>query len=425
MLSAGVVVGILAALAVSTNARAGSGVRITAGPAAESVIRTSAPVFRFSSPEGGARFRCRLDQGQSFTCKPPLRLRALTDGWHRLRVSAVDQDGIELSVVKRRFRVDTVPPKSRIGTAPRRLIRTIERTVRAVVGFRGRHGAKRFECRLDRAGWSPCRPPFRRRVGPGRHRFAVRAIDAAGNVERHPVIRRWRVRRWEPGLRSARRYARRRAGPVSFAVDVGWRRQGFRMALRARSASTIKTVLMVAYLNRRKVRHRRLTRSERGRLGVMIRHSDNGAATAVRDRVGARGIKRLARRAGMKDFRYSPIWGICRVSARDYARLMRRLPDLLPRRHRRFALRQLAGITRSQRWGVGRIRIRGWGRYFKGGWGISDGGHGGVVSHQMLLLKRGRWRIGVAILTQGNPSVGYGNGTLRGVARRLLRGLPH
>jgi len=126
----------------------------------------------------------------------------------------------------------------------------------------------------------------------------------------------------------------------------------------------------------------------------------------------------------MTAFGYSPIWGTCLVSAGDYARFMRRLPGVLPQRHRRFAFRQLASITPSQRWGIARVRTRGWRLYFKGGWGISDGGHGGVVSHQMGLLRRGRLRIGIAILTEGNPSVEYGNETLRGVARRLLRRLP-
>jgi len=127
-------------------------------------------------------------------------------------------------------------------------------------------------------------------------------------------------------------------GPVSFPADVGWRRQSFRGGLRARSASTVKTVLMMAYLRRREVRRRGLTGSEKGLLGAMIRRSDNGAVSTIRDRVGARAIIRLARRTGMTDFIYGPIWGICRVSARGYARFMRLLPGPVPRRHRRRAV---------------------------------------------------------------------------------------
>ena len=47
-------------------------------------------------------------------------------------------------------------------------------------------------------------------------------------------------------------------------------------------------MLLVAYLDRRGVRHRALRPSERGLLGPMIRVSDNDAASAIYARVGER-----------------------------------------------------------------------------------------------------------------------------------------
>ena len=41
----------------------------------------------------------------------------------------------------------------------------------------------------------------------------------------------------------------------------------------------------------------------------------------------------------------------------------------------------------------------------------------------MAQLRRGDLRVSVAIMTTGNPSHEYGNATLEGVAKRLLRGL--
>jgi hypothetical protein len=50
------------------------------------------------------------------------------------------------------------------------------------------------------------------------------------------------------------------------------------------------------------------------------------------------------------------------------------------------------------------------------------------VDHQVALLTRGSERVSLAILTYADGSHAYGKETLRGVAKRLLRGLhtaPH
>ena len=177
-------------------------------------------------------------------------------------------------------------------------------------------------------------------------------------------------------------------------------------------------MLMVAYLRRGSVDDRRLRASDRALLGPMIRSSDNGAATQVRNIVGEAGLRRLARKAGMRSFGYRPVWGQTRIGAADQARFMYRLERYLPRRHERYARRLLASIVPSQRWGVARARPTGWTLRFKGGWGI-----GRNVNHQVAFLERRHCRVSVAILTEGSPSHEYGTRTLKGVAVRLFRGL--
>jgi hypothetical protein len=98
---------------------------------------------------------------------------------------------------------------------------------------------------------------------------------------------------------------------------------------------------------------------------------------------------------------------------------MLRVDRLTPGQHRAYALRLLRTIVRRQRWGIAKVAPRGWRLYFKGGWGSGTG----RVDHQVALLMRGRHRVAVAITTTDNGSHAAGKATLRGVARRLLRGL--
>jgi beta-lactamase class A len=226
---------------------------------------------------------------------------------------------------------------------------------------------------------------------------------------------------WQPGVAAAKRYARGRAGEIGFAViGLDGRQHGLHRRLTAPAASIFKVMLLAAYLRRPEVRHSQLDRTDRRLLGPMIRVSDSVAATRVRDIVGVPAIERLADRARMRAFRYNPVWGLSRIDASDQARFMYHLGRYIPRRHRRYARRLLSTIVPSQRWGIGRVRPRGWKLYFKGGWATGTG----RVDHQVALLERKGHRVSIAILTQFDPSHHYGKKTLEGVSRRLLRDLP-
>ena len=224
---------------------------------------------------------------------------------------------------------------------------------------------------------------------------------------------------WPRRMKGAVRFARRRAGSVSFAVvDERGRIHGFHRGRRYSSASVVKAMLLVAYLRKGGVRGRRLHGSERATLGPMIRRSDNGAATTIHNNVGNSGLRRLARRAGMRRFIPSSTWGGSQITARDQARFFFRIRGLVPARHRPYALGLLRRIVPGQRWGVPPGRPKGWRVHFKGGWYPS----GGWRVHQAALLRRGNRRLAIAVLTEGDPSLGYGAGTITGVTRRLLRG---
>ena len=225
---------------------------------------------------------------------------------------------------------------------------------------------------------------------------------------------------WHPGMKAAREYVKQRGGNVSFAVRTERRLYGHRAGRVVPAASVLKAMLMVSYLNRRDVRDRPLRDRDLRLLRPMIRRSDNATASYIRNLVGNRGLRRLARRAGMRNF--TPVahpWGLSRINAADQTRFFLHIERYIPKRHRWRALRLLSRIVPSQRWGIGKVEPRGWSLHFKGGWGSGTG----AVDHQVALLRRGRYRVAVAVLTTANGSHAYGKATLRGVFRRLLRGI--
>jgi beta-lactamase class A len=229
----------------------------------------------------------------------------------------------------------------------------------------------------------------------------------------------FKPRPWSPHVHAAARYAAARQGTVSFAVRTDRRVWGRDARRAVPSASVLKAMLLVAYLRAADVRGRPLRRADRALLVPMVRWSDNVAATRVRNIVGDVGLVALARRAGMSRFRPAAIWGLSSIDAADQTRFFLHLDSLVPRRHRRTALGLLGSIVRAQRWGIARVRPPGWALYFKGGWGSGSG----AVDHQVALLRRGRRRLSVAIMTTSSPGHAYAEQTLKGVAARLLRGL--
>jgi Beta-lactamase enzyme family len=223
---------------------------------------------------------------------------------------------------------------------------------------------------------------------------------------------------WSERKQSAARYVERRAGIESFVLmdDRGILRS-YRGRMVVPSASMLKAMLLVAYLNRSSVRRRALTDFDRDLLRPMIRWSDNATATRVLGLVGSTALYRMANRAKFVHFRLRSPWGLTEITARDFARFFYRIDRRVPRRHRAYALRLLNTIVPSQRWGIAPERPPGWKIHFKGGWGSGTG----WVTHQAALLRKDGRRISLAVFTRYNPTHGYGTGTIRGVAKRFLR----
>ena len=251
---------------------------------------------------------------------------------------------------------------------------------------------------------------------------ALCALLVAGPSTAAPgerVITQSEAKGWSPDARPAKEYAQSRSGDVSFSVfDMRGSQREFRGYGHAYMASTFKVMLMVAYL--RRARDRSLSGDDESLLEPMIRRSDNAAADRIDAMLGRGPIEELADDAEMKSFGWHDTWGKSRSTPRDQALFMRTLEHYVPKRHWDYARNLLASITPSQRWGIGKVPLRGWRLHFKGGWGSRTG----WVNHQVALLAKDGRRIGLAVFTERSPSHAYGEQTLEGVFRILLRDLP-
>jgi hypothetical protein len=225
---------------------------------------------------------------------------------------------------------------------------------------------------------------------------------------------------WQPNMQGAIAYANGRGGDIAFAVRTDRLFYGYRPDHVEWSASVLKAMLLVTYLDQPDVSRRVLNDYDRSLLFPMITQSDNAAASTVLGIVGDGNLWALANWVGMTNFQPASPWGESHITARDQTRFFLHIDNYVSRLHKAYALRMLASVTPSQRWGIGEVAPRNWELYFKGGWGSGTG----LTDHQVVLLVRGCARVSIAVLTMYDVSHDYGKETLKGIFRRLLRGFP-
>jgi beta-lactamase family protein len=227
---------------------------------------------------------------------------------------------------------------------------------------------------------------------------------------------------WKPNLKAGIRYASHRVGEVEFSVRTEHHHWDYLATRTMPSASVIKAMCLVAYLDHPDVRNRPLGQHDFDLIGPMIRRSSDNATNKVVNFIGYNRLRKLAKRVGMRHFKTRPAvghWGRSRINAADQSKFFLHIDGFIVPRHRKAALRLLSSITPSQRWGIWKARPPGWSLYAKGGWGRGTG----WVDHQVGLVKRGKLRVAIAILQHNTGSHAYGKQTLRELGKILLKGL--
>jgi hypothetical protein len=84
---------------------------------------------------------------------------------------------------------DTEPPETTITKQPK----DKSSKKKAKYGFSSDDPAATFECKIDKKPYEPCTSPKKFKAKKGKHKFKVRATDAAGNVDPTPAKDKFKV----------------------------------------------------------------------------------------------------------------------------------------------------------------------------------------------------------------------------------------
>jgi len=218
----------------------------------------------------------------------------------------------------------------------------------------------------------------------------------------------------------AAHYLGSRAGRLAFAVlDTEDRISGVNIHWRFVSASVVKAMLLVAYLRRLHDRGQHYVDGySNSFLYPMINVSDNNAATQCWSIVGDSGLYAVAHAAHMTDFSIVGIWANAQISAADQAKFFFEMDSIIPHEFVSYARRLLSTIAAYESWGIPAIaRARGYQVFFKGGWRPTNLGQ---LVHQVGRLEGHHQLFSIAVMTDGDPSMGYGIDTIQGVTASLL-----
>lgn len=159
--------------------------RITGGPRDGAQVREE-KAFEFTGTDDVApldelRFECAIDGEQWSDCESPVG-GVVADGWHTLRVRALDDMlNVDPTPARRRWRIDTRRPSKP----------TVARRSKSLL-FSGKDRGTpsrriRFRCAVDSRRFHAC--AARLRVPARAHVVRVRAVDPAGNESAARIIR--------------------------------------------------------------------------------------------------------------------------------------------------------------------------------------------------------------------------------------------
>jgi uncharacterized delta-60 repeat protein len=163
---------------------------ITSGPGANT-NQTSA-IFTFTASNPSATFQCMLDNGSFDPCASPKTYTGLApQSTHSFQVKAFDPYGLDPTPATYSWTIDTTVPDTRISSWPSS---PTSSTTATFIYLSLGESTSIFDCSLDGGAWTACNGgSVSVSVGVGSHSMAIRARDAAGNVDATPAGKSWEV----------------------------------------------------------------------------------------------------------------------------------------------------------------------------------------------------------------------------------------
>jgi hypothetical protein len=174
------------------------------------------PAFNFASSETGSTFQCSLNGGAFAPCTPGNPFGpALANGNYTFAVIATDAAAQQSQPVEGSFSVAAPLPHAVIDSGPPAT--GTSRT--ASFSFHSTKAGSSFQCSFDGSAFAACAPPFTKtHLSAAQHAFAVRAIDAQGNVDPSPAASSFKVTLAQ-GKASIRPQRISRKGTVSVKIS--------------------------------------------------------------------------------------------------------------------------------------------------------------------------------------------------------------
>ena len=161
---------------------------ITSYPAA--LTNSTSANFTFVSTDAGNTFQCSLDYAVFKACTSPKSYSKLKAGNHNFTVRATVGGMADPTPASFDWKIDTKAPDTTITSSPPKLTNNNL----ATFSFTSTEAGSTFQCSLDSGAFASCTSPWTSApLIDGKHTFKVRAIDPAGNMDKLPAAKNWRV----------------------------------------------------------------------------------------------------------------------------------------------------------------------------------------------------------------------------------------